>query len=174
MGTCIVNDACLWVVLPLHRVCLPTGGSMLGTMALHVRALLLLGCVCPDGFLHTCYNHVQRQMPWLKHRWRMQWAVIRIVICKIPWINWVLNVYTASKHSWKLVPIIVSWGASEGALKTPILDGVDDMIVCTCIQAPLLALHDILGSKVIVLPCFNNSSCNACDVGFTDPLNLSI
>ena len=54
------------------------------------------------------------------------------------------------------------------------LDSVDGMIVCTCILAPLLALHDILGSKVIVLPCFNNRACTECDEGFTDPLNLSI
>lgn len=58
------------------------GGSMPYTMALHVRVLLLLECVCAVGGLHFSYNHMQRQMPWLKHWWRMQWDVICMVICK--------------------------------------------------------------------------------------------
>ena len=42
------------------------GGSMHYTMALYVRVLLLFVCVLVV-LLHTYYNRVQRQMPWLEH-----------------------------------------------------------------------------------------------------------
>ena len=141
MSMCVVNYACLWQVLPSHKVSLPTFGqhaSHTGAACACAAAVWVCGCWCR---LHTYYKHVQLQMPWLKKWWRMQWDVICMVICKTPWSNWFLNVHTASKYYCKLVPIIVCWCASQGAVKPSMLDGVDVVIVCTTIQVPLLVLH---------------------------------
>ena len=66
MGTSIVNDACLWRALPLHRACLPTWGqhALHNGPALHVLLLFVFVLMV---LLHIYYNRVQRQMPWLKH-----------------------------------------------------------------------------------------------------------
>ena len=41
------------------------------------------------------YYNFQRRMSRLGQRWRAQRSVITIVNCRIPWINWDLNVYCA-------------------------------------------------------------------------------
>ena len=48
------------------------------------------------------YN--QLWMPLLKHWWRMPWIVINIVTCRIPWINWILNMDCAARVSFASTP----------------------------------------------------------------------
>ena len=174
MSMCVVNYACLWQVLPSHKVSLPTFGqhaSHTGAACACAAAVWVCGCWCR---LHTYYKHVQLQMPWLKKWWRMQWDVICMVICQTPWSKWLLNVHTVSKYSCKLVPIIVCWCASQGAVKPSMLDGVDVVLLRTTIQVPLLVLLSCLGNHMLALPPFSHKSCNWHDVGLIDLLNLSI
>ena len=150
MSSCVLNNACLWQVLPLHKVFLPTFGQhALHTGSAYVHAAAVWGCGC-WCLLHTSCKHVQLQMPWFKHWWRMQWDVICVVICKTPWSNWLLNVHTASKYVCKLVPIIVCWCASQDAVQPSMLDGVDVAIACSIIELPLLVLHSCWSSQMIV------------------------
>ena len=48
------------------------------------------------------YN--QLWMPLLKHWWRMPWIVINIMTCRIPWINWILNMDCAAGVAFASIP----------------------------------------------------------------------
>ena len=146
MSLCVVNNACLWQVLSLHKVFLPTFGQHalhIGCVYVHAAAVWRCGCWC---HLHTFIKHVQLQMPWFKHWWRMQWDVICVVICKTPWSNWLLNVHTASKYFCKLVPIIVCCCASQDAVQPSMLDSIDVANVCSIIELPRLVLYCCWGN----------------------------
>ena len=49
-------------------------------------------------------QYIQLWMPLLKHWWRMPWIVINIVTCRIPWINWILNMDCAAGVAFASIP----------------------------------------------------------------------
>ena len=56
------------------------------------------------------YN--QLWMPLLKHWWRMPWIVINIMTCRIPWINWILNMDCAAGVAFASTPsAYIEYGA---------------------------------------------------------------
>ena len=62
-----------------------------------------------DAFAYSFYllqacQYIQLWMPLLKHWWRMPWIVINIVTCRIPWINWILNMDCAAGVAFASIP----------------------------------------------------------------------
>ena len=53
--------------------------------------------------IQSC-QYIQLWMPLLKHWWRMPWIVINIVTCRIPWINWILNMDCAAGVAFASIP----------------------------------------------------------------------
>ena len=68
-------------------------------------------CSCPTVKLISIsfsliqtHQYIQLWMPLLKHWWRMPWIVINIVTCRIPWINWILNMDCAAGVAFASIP----------------------------------------------------------------------
>ena len=65
---------------------------------------LTVRCICFSFYLLQSCQYIQLWMPLLKHWWRMPWIVINIVTCRIPWINWILNMDCAAGVAFASIP----------------------------------------------------------------------
>ena len=69
-----------------------------------INSCLTGNCSYSSFYLTQACQYIQLWMPLLKHWWRMPWIVINIVTCRIPWINWILNMDCAAGVAFASIP----------------------------------------------------------------------